>query len=234
MITVAAVCVGKRYGTHYINNLASMVERHLPGQYRFVCLIDETRKHVPGVQYINVSNFKLPPSWFCKMLLFNRDLLGEDPILFIDLDMIIKGDLTPLVVWEDPEAPFGICGNFTRVFQERVDGKATWPCKYGSCVMRLPQGDWGQDIWEYFNNDSWEWMSRAKQMGDQWIIEQIVPEKEVTILQDVMPENYFYHYRDFIGLVAPTKEVDEAAILVFAGKTKPDNCQAPWIEELWK
>ena len=221
MITVVCVKTGHKYGMRYVVHLKRMIDKYLPVEHRFVCLTDQHEREPGGIEFIDIREYGLK-GWYAKMLIFNRSIVGPGKILFIDLDMVIARSLMPLVALDHE---FVICRNFTQLRQMRDGGKVTWPCLYGSCVMLLGDG-FGLDIWHQFMSDSWGWITRAKQMGDQWIIEQL--DNSAVFFQDVLPTGYLLHYKDFTD----TPD-DRAAILVFAGKTKPIDCKIEWIKRLW-
>lgn len=208
----------------YVLNLQRMVARHLPIEHEFICLTDRYMPWSNSITPIDISKYCLK-SWFAKMLVFNRELIGDGPILYIDLDMIIAGSLLPLVGL-GMDYRLYICENFTQIRQNRNGGKVTWPCGFGSCVMLLGD-DYGNDVWEKFCVDPWGHIHRSRQFGDQYIIENLTAGHAI-FLQDVLPEGYFLHYKDF------TTEPDPRAhVLVFAGKTKPVDCKIPWIRQHW-
>lgn len=226
MTTVVTVRTGKKYPVWYVTHMKRMMARYLPGMTRFVCLTDQPES-IDGVVTVDISAYGLK-SWYAKMLVFNRDVVGPGKILYIDLDMIVAGDLTPLV---NLDCAFAICRNFTQINQARNGGRVTWGCGYGSCVMLLgEQFGTGEDetIWDKFHEDEWGWIEKAAQMGDQWIIEQIHP--HAAILQDLLPPGFFLHYKDFPE--DPLSAMD-ARVFVFAGKTKPHDCQIKWIRDKW-
>lgn len=223
-MSLKVVCVrtGRKYPLRYVLHLQRMVERYLPYDHEFICLTDQQdHQNDPNITFIDISHWKLH-TWFAKMLIFNHDVVGSGKILYIDLDMVIAGDLRPLV---DLDIDFGICQNFTQIRQTR-EGKVTWPCRYGSCVMLLSDRWARHQFWEQFWNRSWQWITEARQFGDQWIIEKMYG--GAVYLQDMLPEGYFLHYRDFTDTPKP-----DAHILVFAGKSKPMNCKIEWIKKLW-
>lgn len=224
MITIVCVKTGHKYGMRYVLHLQRMIEKHMPVEHRFVCLTDQDESQPPGIEFINIREYGLK-GWFAKMLVFNREIVGPGKILYIDLDMVVAGDLGPLVNL-DIDYELGICENFTQIRQRRDGGKVTWPCGYGSCVMLLGK-EYGPEVWDKFSEDPWAHIANSKQFGDQYIIEKLTAGKAI-FLQDLLPPGYFLHYKDF------TDEPDErAAILVFAGKTKPIDCSIPWIKTLW-
>lgn len=224
LLTVVCVQTGHKYSFKYVLHLRRMVAKHLPLDHQFICLTDQPHTDPQDIHLIDIAEYHLK-GWFAKMLVFNRDVVGPGKILYIDLDMVIAGSLLPLVSG-DFEHYFGICQNFTQIRQAKDDGRVTWPCGFGSCVMLLGEG-YGPEVWDKFWPDSWDHIVDCKQYGDQYIIEKLTAGNAI-LLQDILPAGYFLHYKDF------TDEPDpDAAILVFAGKNKPIDCQIPWIKQLW-
>lgn len=219
MITVVCVRAGKKYGIGYVAALARMVSENISQDYRMLCLTDQPER-IDGVEFIDISEFDLH-KWFAKMLVFNRRIVGTGKILFIDLDMIIIGGLDRLV---DLDVSFGICRNFTRLRQGKT-GSVTWPCLYSSCVMLLDD-QFGDDVWEKFWLTPSQHIKNAGRLGDQAIIQWLYP--AAPYLQNKLPDGYFLHYSDFTD-----KPDERAAILVFAGRHKPHNCEFDWIKRLW-
>lgn len=141
---IACVKTGDKYDDIYVRRLQSMVKRHLPPSRgcTFVCFTD---KAVPGV-----LSERLPadlPGWWAKVGLFK---LGE-PLVYFDLDVVITGDLGPLLAWED----FGIIRDW-------------WLPGFNSSVMKLT-GEEGH-VWESFTEEA---MKRFHQGDQQWITHQM-------------------------------------------------------------
>ena len=196
------------------------VERHRSGLdvWRFVVLTDYPPH--PCFETIQV-NAKLLPGWWSKMYLFDREGLGadyrNDRLIYIDLDTVICGPVEPLSLWD---GDFGICQNFTR-----LRGHHTWPCNYGSCVMSLAPR-WGQHIWEAFKRDHTQIMIDNPK-GDQQAIEALAP--GAIYLQDVMPKDYFLHYRDMVN-----HKPEGTSVVVFGGHHTPANNSMKWVGEEWR
>lgn len=97
-LTVACVKHGSKYGPDYVNRLYSMVRRHLPGNWRFVCLTEDPRDLVPGIDVIDISNIMIHGArvhgWWTKLALFDPDTpFVDQTIFYLDLDTVIVGDL---------------------------------------------------------------------------------------------------------------------------------------------
>lgn len=216
MITVACVRTGTRYGTEYVYRLKRGVARNLNQPHRFVCLTDRPDELV-NVETIDVSGDGLQ-GWWAKLILLQLAAGSSDRIIYLDLDTVVCGDLSPLA---ELDVAFGICGNFTR-----AAGCMTWPCRYGSCVMSFAAG-FGKAEWAEFNQRREFYMGQAGYYGDQKAFELLIP--AATILQDVLPPGFFLGYRDITE-----QKPEHCGLVIFAGKSKPHNCTTEWIVDAWK
>ncbi|MDT1063380.1 hypothetical protein RM190_16010 [Paracoccus sp. CPCC 101403] len=98
--TLLVLCMkwGTLYSADDVNRLAAGVSNHLNRPYRFICFTDDAKGLAPGVEA-----FPLPPlglakghkdSRWQKLALFRKDLFGlRGTALFLDLDLVIVGDL---------------------------------------------------------------------------------------------------------------------------------------------
>ena len=216
MITIACVWVGDKYGVEYVTRLRNMVARHLPQDHDFICLTDRPGDLPDDITPVIVTHI---PGWWAKMALFSPQLRGQYQTIYFDLDMVITGDLTPLVNWR---GEFTVCENFTKLagFPVKKNGD------YGGCVMSFGPG-WGDHIWQAFMMHPDHWMDVY--WGEHQFVQTMIPPEYVDYLQDVMPPGYFLHWRDF----TPTKP-EGCAVVVFAGSHRPDNCEVQWIKDEWR
>lgn len=90
---------GTLYGAEYVNVLYSAVRANLTGDFRFVCLTDDTSGLRSEIETFPIPDIGLKPeNWrhgaWPKIALFGHDLYGlTGRALFIDLDMVIWGPL---------------------------------------------------------------------------------------------------------------------------------------------
>ena len=92
MLTVACVNWGTKYPKEYVHVLKSMVEKNLTVPHRFVVFTDDPKGY-------NCETQPLPQGldrWWNKIYLFKKGLF-EDKCLFLDLDVVITGNLDELV-----------------------------------------------------------------------------------------------------------------------------------------
>jgi len=123
---------GTKYGPEYVNRLYAMVRRHLRGEFRFVCLTDDSHGVREEVQCLPIPSLALPPGiperGWTKLTTFEADLHGlRGTALFLDLDVVIVDDITPFF-----EAP----GEFLIIH----DWKRPWRITGNSSVYRFELG----------------------------------------------------------------------------------------------
>lgn len=212
MTSFTCVWTGQKYGPEYVERLRNAV----PGP--LTCLTDRDDR-IADVDMRPIRHLGLD-GWWAKMALFDPRMRGPGRSIYLDLDMVVCGDLAPLM---NLDLDFGICANFAR-----AAGSLNWPCRYGSCCMTFRES-WGWGVWKAFCDDRRGLIERAGKHGDQWIVERLVP--SATLLQDHLPEGFFLHYRD---LNRHTAANPGASVVVFAGRHTPVNCSIKWVKDAWQ
>ncbi len=101
---------GTLYGPEYVNRLAEGVRKHLARPHRFICFTDDDSGLSDAVEAFPLPVMNLPEGHqdtrWQKLSLFSSDLFGlTGTALFLDLDLIVMGDLDSF--FED-DAPFRI------------------------------------------------------------------------------------------------------------------------------
>lgn len=134
---------GTKYGPHYVDRLYAMVRRHLQGDFRFVCLTDDSRGIRSEVECLPIPAVPLPQSGpdraWRKLTTFEADLHGlTGTALFLDLDVVIVDALDPFF-----EAP----GEFLIIH----DWKRPWRITGNSSVYRFELGAHA-DVVAYFRS----------------------------------------------------------------------------------
>ena len=114
---------GKKYGAHYINRLYAMVRRNLQGDFRFVCLTDDSSGIRSEVECFAIPPLDLPAGiperGWKKLTTFSADLHGlQGTALFLDVDVVITGALDDFftqpgefLIIHDYKRPWRITGN---------------------------------------------------------------------------------------------------------------------------
>lgn len=171
MITIACVLrSGGDFAPIHVAALARGLAAHMREPYRLVCLSDLPRLDVAGVTLRPLVHAW--PGWWAKLEMFRDGSLGDrgellqDPVLYLDLDCIVVGDLAPLAVvgadfgaWPDPNGtrtPWGAVMSFFPqsaasalyreflergpeqvMFEERGGSDQTWIARRYPAYMRL-------------------------------------------------------------------------------------------------
>ena len=105
MITVVCWKWGNLFSSVYVNRLRTALERHLHLEHELVCVTDDATGIDPRVRIVPLpTTYANTPRCRRRMQIFSREFasgIGKR-ILSIDLDMVIVGDITPLVNRTEP------------------------------------------------------------------------------------------------------------------------------------
>jgi len=108
--TVVCMKWGRKYDPEFVNRLHRGVTRHLRAPFRFVCLTDDVDGLEPGIETHQIPELPIDATFFDrarhgegwrKLVVFQpglADLAG--PVLFLDVDVVITGDLDRLFGFE--------------------------------------------------------------------------------------------------------------------------------------
>jgi hypothetical protein len=140
---------GTKYGATYVNRLYGMVSRHLAGPFGFVCLTDDAAGVRPEVTCAPIPALPAYPTsperGWAKIAAFSPTLapLLVGPVLFLDLDVVIVGDLDPLfdepgqfLIIRDWYHPMGGIGN-SSVFRYDLAAGAGLFADFGANVSTI-------------------------------------------------------------------------------------------------
>jgi len=97
------ICIkwGAAFGPGDVNMLFRACHEHSPSPLRFICLTDNAEGLADGIETWPIPDIGLSPEeWsrpgvWRKLSLFSPDLITLGRVLFLDLDMMIVGDLSP-------------------------------------------------------------------------------------------------------------------------------------------
>lgn len=213
MLNVVLVWTGDKYGPEYLEKMAHMASRNLPMSHRLVVFTDKPDQAlnlVPGCLVRNVLEFQLE-GWWNKMLLFNWKWhrIGDGPILYLDLDMVVVRHLVPFV-------------------QRDADNLVTHsvfrrPDEISSTIMFIPKG-WGSGVWGTY--------SQAMQNGSAYLIrgDQEFLQAVLNGNSDRFPLGIVASYRHHcMGKELPRR----ARVVSFHGKPDPHEVEDDWVKENW-
>jgi hypothetical protein len=220
-LQVVTVQLGNRYPDAWTTRLANMVARHLQDDHRFIIYTDKpTRKRFQTSespnQVVEVRDLKagMLQGYFGKLRLFDQDLTGSEPFLFLDNTLVIRSDLSKL-------AEIGSLND------QHLTGVRDWNYPIlNSSVMWVKPNNNTQDVWN-------DWINGRHQdesfPGDQNFILRALKTEELAY----WPESTVCSYKNLRKLEKkdPQKAkhlVQACTILKFHGNPKPNEVIQPW------
>jgi hypothetical protein len=117
------ICIrwGEKYGVDYVNRLYAMVARNITPPFDFYCITDNFDRLAPGIKPIALPDLgcempKVRKGIWGKSRLWRPDLGGlSGPVLFMDLDLVVTGNLDgffahgdhdDVILTRNPNTPF--------------------------------------------------------------------------------------------------------------------------------
>lgn len=117
---------GTKYGPEYVNRLYAMARRHLQGEFRFICLTDNTDGLRSEVECFVIPELdwqlypNQPDRAWKKLATFSPDLQHKYGLhgtaLFLDLDVVVVGALDDFFT---QPGPFRIIHDYARPWKKR-------------------------------------------------------------------------------------------------------------------
>lgn len=218
---VVSIKTGNAYPSVYANRLAAALRRNGCEQ-RLICLTDNAEGLDP--ELVEARNFPAPSfSYWDKLWLFSWEHGIEDRLLYLDLDMVVTGDVRPFVDFDGLEntgAPEGLMATGSRFRPSRAK-------QINSTLMSIPFG-FGQKIWRRFTRFR-PWVT-WRYGGDSRFVESVIGADTVR-WQTLFPGCLLSYKRD----VRNADALPEGAVFVsFHGKPDPDEVDDPIIREHWR
>lgn len=196
------VCVhyGEKYKPEYVNKLNAMVKRHSGA--KLYCLTDNIEGKDKDIEIIvGDSGFE---GWWNKIQLFHPDFLKGERFLYLDLDVVITDDITPILERQE---------KFVTIKDWIYD-------TYNSSAMLMTGGEHSH-VYDLFIKNKEKAMSSCPQGDQQWVTN--------YVQADYFSDDDFASFR-MSGCEAEPK----ARVVVFHGKPDPHEVKGTWVEEHWK
>jgi hypothetical protein len=110
---IVCVRVGPAYSTEYVDKLYDMVRANCTKDFDFWCITDMPHDN-PNVKFVKVQPLPVPVRWmwWYKMYMFKYDIGLSGPCFYIDLDVIINGNIDKFL--NSYDGNFWICQDFNR------------------------------------------------------------------------------------------------------------------------
>ena len=206
-LTVACVKHGTKYGADYVNRLYAMVRRHLPGNWRFVCLTDDPQGICPEVGIVDISSIETR-GWWTKLALFDPHMpFADRTVFYLDLDTVIVGDLSFIE---------GLSVGFYVLEHAFVPG-------FNSSVMLFDRA-FAAPVYHRFRRSDAD-----RLVGDQDWLEECMPGI------DSFPRGPIRLYKSLEpDLKSPGLAQTGAKIVTFPTVPKPHQVPHGWVEDYWR
>jgi hypothetical protein len=225
------VCLkyGTKYSSEYVNNLHSMVSRHLTLDHEFVCLTENASDLNSEIRVIPLEVNDGIEGWWYKPSVFNPELPLKGTILFLDLDVVVFNNIDYLFTYE----PDKFC--IINDFYAKRKGKTGM----NSSCFRFDHGTNTNVHYDFLKNSKTIMNSMH---GDQdWIQASIKsnfaywPEKWIKSYKwEMHSEKEIIRDRDRY-IVKSNPNIDEStSIAVFHGTPKPHEIKQDWCNRNWR
>lgn len=228
---------GQRYPADYVNRMHAMIERNIGGEaFQLVCFTEDATGVRAGVDIRPLPPFEPVPEWmrwkpWRKLSLMNgdlpADLVGRDA-LFIDLDVVITGDLRPFFTFHPGK--YCVIENWTKAGQNIGN----------TSVFRYNIGKYPEIFTRFMANPEG---ARANGVTNEqeFISATLHPRGE----QHFWPAAWCRSFKESLlpiwplRLWQPARLPDDCRIAVFHGKPDPDEARdgkwpAPWYQKFYK
>jgi hypothetical protein len=202
-VTVATVLrSGGDYDARWVHTLYRQLDRHMPEPWTFACLSDDPS--VPG--YVPLRHDW--PRWWPKIELF-RPGLFDGPVLYLDLDTLVLGDLSGIASYCGRMA---MLADFYRLLRGRRQGE--------SGVMAWTPGEHTEAVYRAYVKRP------VRTGGDGPFIRRHV---EHEYLQDLYPGQIASFKAD-----ARRGPPDGARLVAGHGRPRFSDPRAGWAHDFWK
>ena len=221
----ACVCYGDKYPVEYVQKLYNMVTRNTTLHINFFVFTDHVKMEKMIEGNINVRQFPEHDlqGWWNKMQLFHPKTALEEPTLYMDLDVVITGNIDCFFTYK-PEAYF-VCMNDFNPSTKQLN----------SSVMRFKNEKMQGKLWYKFMDDRPNLLRRFP--GDQNLISEFIKNSPGC---DSFPDSWTQSYKwydrkgDRYSRSAMTYEHNgESIVTVFHGQPNPHQSEQEWVKKAW-
>lgn len=207
------------YDASWVQKLQNSVSRNLSIPHRFVCLSDVA---VPCERIpLEFSSELKSPGWWAKLQLFKPGLF-DGPVLYLDLDTVIAGNLDELVQTITAQDDFLM--EHDHHFNISSSAILYWNGDYSNIYH-----EYMKDPAYYENKYSAENQGPDRQIGDQAVIASMTQHRYIN---DVCPREWFH----IVSKQDHRVDLGQVKVLIFRkAKQKPSNMlDHPLVKQHWK
>lgn len=222
MINIVCVlkCGGKvGYDATWVEKLQNAVKRNLSIPHEFICLsdVEVPCKRIPLEHTSNVKS----PGWWAKMQLFKPGLF-DGPVLYLDLDTVITGNLDELINTITAQHDFLM--EYDSHFNISSSAVLYWNGDYSNVYNEyISKSEYYEEKYSLSNQGA------ERLVGDQAVIASLVEHKYIN---KVCPQEWFH----IVTKHDHAMDLSQTKILIFRkAKQKPSTMlDHPLVQLHWK
>lgn len=235
------VKVGKNYSAEYVNRLYRSAGRHLSLEFTPICITENADGLDPGIETIKPP-LELPGYWN-KMFLFS-DILPPGEVLYLDIDQLITGDITPFVeACRETQKP--LSGSKDAIAWLGVKLNSSW-LHFHSPDLKPIYDDFVAELPASLETPGGDQAYIWNKTKDIFFVEDIFPQairsfkfqlckKIPSTTNDSYSENVDYAVHNNNVYLYPMTLDPDIKIVNFHGYPKPHHLiHLNWVEEHWR
>lgn len=164
---VICLKIGDAYSAEYVNNLYHAVRKQC--DWNFICFTDDPVGIDLGVICYGVKPRECTgwwPTWHKVEIFGRKEIKQYEKKVFFDLDIVIQGDITPILESDDGWSIIRSCWKGVGFRVRNPDHP-----NFTTCAMTWKDLTWVYDLWESdwknivennLGTDQWYWRSKFK------------------------------------------------------------------------
>lgn len=244
-VNIVTLKWGTRYGSDFVNKLYAATIKNITLPFRFICFTDDPSGLTEGIHHYPIPEIDIPApkiyTGWRKLCLFRNDLPIEGKCLFLDLDILITGNLDQFFSFAPGHIP--IIKDWV-AWGRRIFPKG--PPVGNSSVFRF----WANHhsfVWDQFQDEK-DWALRNFQPPQSYLTHCIRPQMAFW------PTSWVVSFKEQckpsfpLNYLLEAKKPRHARIVVFHGRPDPDEAAygfqgkkihhyvrpTSWVRELWE
>ncbi|MCP9809812.1 hypothetical protein KBY58_10240 [Cyanobium sp. HWJ4-Hawea] len=219
---IATVHVGSQYPDQWVGKLARSVAKHVKQPHTFTIYTDKVAANnfeCTGFSHQIIKLVDIEANqllgYFAKLRLFDQRLTGVQPFLYLDLTLVVRNSLDPLI----EEGQSG---------QASLIGVADWNYPIlNSSVLWIKPSPATQEVWTAWCEERYD---KSHFPGDQNFIFKVFQDKNNEELQ-YWPSEWISSYKVLLKTANKNRQLaatklNQSLILKFHGKPKMDSVLA--------
>jgi len=231
MLAVVTFLWGDKYPAEYVAKLRNMVARNLHVPHDFICITErQLRPYIstPFIMCPEWPKFEELQGCYRRLKLFSlRGFFDYSRIVMLDLDLVITGDVTPLLTGLDP----------ITIYKCKAQGSRGYALNPG--ILAFNAGAL-KPVWDYFSPDPNAAIAVAKSRGwsgtDQAIMGLSLDQR--AGVRTIGERDGVLSFRDHFKFRERPTGIEGARIVSFHSKSNPSDqdtqAKFPWIREHWR